>query len=520
MFTILIADDEFVERDGIRFLIDKYGLDLKVVEAENGEKALEYIQKNHVDILFTDIKMPFMDGLELAEKALEIIPRMKVIIFSAYGEFEYAKKAIDISALNYILKPVNTQEFHKVMNHVIELCREELREKDRNEKLMEVYHKNLQYERENVLIDLINGAQVNQRLKSRMQAAGLDYDGQFLRILMIDLQNRFFDTQGEEFVSAVRQMSGWELDYLDLNERQCLLLLKSLHGPIPEEEAEGFAEEVKNHLLTVYGIPACIVVSNSLDGISGISGEYSQVESVLDSKFFFNRGAVLLVRKDRKTNYSAPESIEKILESVKNTNGGNYYNTLKTIELLLGQFAEKEEFSVIYVKYLCAEIIRKAFEPLSDSTPDFKEWVERIFKSGNLDELRGIVQAAAESIGKSHGSMEEDNTKKAIQAVKKLVDMNYMQDISLEWVAEKVYLAPTYLSHLFKKETGQSLIKYLTNYRLEKARELLTNTNIKINDIAGKVGYQNASYFSLIFKSYFGVTPARYREEEMEWNGS
>lgn len=515
MFTILIVDDEFVERDGIRFLIHKYGLDLNAVEADNGEKALEYIQKNHVDILFTDIKMPFMDGLVLAEKALEIIPEIKVIIFSAYGEFDYAKKAMDISALNYLLKPVNKNEFQKVMKHVIDLCSTECVEKDRNEKLMEAYHKNLQYERENVLFDLVSGAHFNQRLKSRLQAAGLEYEGQFIRIMMIDLQNRFFDTYGEDFVDTVRQTSSWEFDYLNLNERQCLLLFKNMHRHITEDEAEKLAETLKRHMTEKYGFAAYMVIGGSLDNIRLIAEEYSKVEAVLDTKFFFVNGAVLFVRHDRQTNYAVSESLEKILETIGKANENNYYNALKTLELLFEQFAEKQEFSVIYIKYLCAEIIKKAFEQINgNAAADFKQWVEKIFKSSNFEELKNILHLVVISIGESYGSITEDNTKKVIQAVKKLIDQKYMQDISLEWVADNVYLAPTYLSHLFKKETGQSLIKFLTHYRLEKARELLTNTNIKINDIAEKVGYQNASYFCLMFKSYFGITPARYREKE------
>lgn len=119
MFRILLVDDEAQEREGIRFLIEKYRLPLSVVEAQNGQKALEYLKGHPVDILFTDVKMPYKDGLELAKETFQFNPDIRIIIFSAYGEFEYAKRAMEANAVDYLLKPIELDEFEKVMNKVI-----------------------------------------------------------------------------------------------------------------------------------------------------------------------------------------------------------------------------------------------------------------------------------------------------------------------------------------------------------------------------------------------------------------
>ena len=115
MFRILLVDDEKTEREGIRFLIDKFALPLKVAEASNGKKALEYIREHPVDILLTDVKMPYMDGLELARAANGYNSNLVIIIFSAYGEFEYARQACQVNAVNYLLKPIEVEEFRSVM---------------------------------------------------------------------------------------------------------------------------------------------------------------------------------------------------------------------------------------------------------------------------------------------------------------------------------------------------------------------------------------------------------------------
>lgn len=271
MYKALIVDDEKIEREGIIFLIETLGLTLETVEAENGVKALEYLQAHQVDILFTDIRMPFMDGLALAAKAKMLNPKLKVIIVSAFGEFEYAKQAIQIQVVHYLLKPVEVSEFLEVVTEVVRLCDEDREQRERSLKLQQAYE---------------------------------------------------------------------------------------------------------------------------------IGNRYAQEHTDL----------------------------------------------------------------------------------LQETQPAYR------------------------------GGAGENPPRKVIGEVLEQIHRDYGQDIGLESLAEKACLSPSYLSHLFKKETGASLVKYITCYRLEKAGELLRRTNKRISDISQEVGYTSFAYFCSIFKNYYGKTPARYRE--------
>ena len=124
-FRILLVDDDHNERDGLRFLIEREKYPLQIIEASNGKRALEIIRQEPIDILLADIRMPYMDGLELSAIVHDEFPETKIIIFSAYGEFEYAKKAMEAKAVNYLLKPIDVQEFLKVISSTMAKCRED-----------------------------------------------------------------------------------------------------------------------------------------------------------------------------------------------------------------------------------------------------------------------------------------------------------------------------------------------------------------------------------------------------------
>ncbi|MEK0316158.1 response regulator transcription factor [Cohnella sp. 56] len=291
MHKILVVDDQKIERTGIQFLIREYRLDLEVVEAENGEAALDYIRHHDLDILFTDIRMPFMDGLSLAEQTRRLKPDVKIVIFSAYGEFEYAKKAMELHVHHYVLKPVQDQEFLNAMRSVLELCEKE----------------------------------------KQAQARTLR--------LMADYRNALMRSEAEPAQTSA-----------------------SAGQALPSEEAE--------------------------------------------------------------------------------------------------------------------------------------------------DPLALPPEAAALNLKLPDGGIS-----KAVLLAIRFIHENYMKPIGVEAVAAEVYLSADYLNSQFKEQTGYSLMKYITACRLKKAEALLKHTNRKIADIGKSVGYQDTSYFCMIFRNGYGESPAKYREK-------
>lgn len=170
-----------------------------------------------------------------------------------------------------------------------------------------------------------------------------------------------------------------------------------------------------------------------------------------------------------------------------------------------------KQLSVVYIKYVCMEIVGSIFDETSSKEPGlFKKELEKINNAARLHDLRRVMQVILDEHIPS-GEGYRDGMPKAIEEVVRMIHTRYQTDLSLEWLAKQVYLSPSYLSYLFKKEKGISINKFITMYRMEKAKELLLTTNRKIIDISQDVGYSNFPYFSSLFKSHYGVSPSQYR---------
>jgi two-component system response regulator YesN len=514
MLKILVVDDDKFERDGVKFLIEKYGLNLEISEADSGESALAYIESNDIDILFSDIRMKGMDGLQLAARVRELGRPVKVIFMSAYGEFEYAQRAIDLKAIRYILKPVQVSEFIKVVSQVIQLCEQELKSKAQQERMEEAYIKEVRYEKQKLLTDLILGkaevANVDRELS--MPITGLD-GYCYVRMLMLDSRNRFFDRLDPDLEHQLAETVHRGFDFIHLNEFQGLLLVEAFADESLEALTE-LGQQLIQWFREKYGQDICIVVSGLVDDVKQLYKEYHAMETMLENKFFFDEGTVLLANRTSFATGDVTAAVNDSLEELTLNIQRNRYDVARLrFEQLFDALQDSDHYSVIYVKYVCSEIVKAIFDASAKKNTDkFKVNLESIYRTTKLSDLRKVVLTILKETESSSGTGAEAMPK-AIEEVVRLIEIEYNTDLSLESLAERVYLSPSYLSHLFKKQKGISLNKFITLYRMEKAKELLCSTKRKIVDIGQDVGYSNFPYFSALFKNHYGKTPSQFREE-------
>jgi len=529
MYRILIVDDEKIERNGIRLLINKYNLELSVEEAENGETALEYISNNKVDILFTDIKMPFMDGLELVGRAKLINPSLKIIIFSAYDEFEYAREAITLDVFYYILKPINVTEFLKTISQIIEACKEEEKRKEKEVMLLNAYQKEKIREKEMILLDILRGNIDYKRFdygkfedKTKDNISDLDFNLKFknTRLILLDFRSRFFDSYKSDFENRLNSVINENFNIVNINEYHSVIFIEDWHSS--KSRLENIGSKLIDLINVHYNKDVCIIFSRKINGIEDVHREYAEAEKLIEYKFFYKGSVVFFVGESMYKEDSTFESVDEIIRNINKFIDLNDYIGLKeSVDMFINHMQNTGSFSSSYIKYVCMEILGKASENTENSMKKDKSFFSRaldeINKAQDIFQLRDVLISAVEKI-KFDSPEIPIKYKGAVGEVLNIIHKEYAADIGLEYLAEKVFLSPSYLSYLFKSVTGGSVVQYITNYRLEEAKKFLSNTNMKIIDVSKSVGYLNSSYFCSIFKNFYGISPGQYREriDELE----
>lgn len=504
---ILLVDDEKTEREGIRYLIDKFQFPLLIEEAANGKIALEYIEKNNdIDILLTDVKMPYMDGLELAKKVNNFNAEIVIIIFSAYGEFDYAKKACEANAVNYLLKPIEIDEFKEVMEQVVSICKKRRQQQNQREYLRSSDKKLWLYR-------LINSKDsLTEIMENLKEQHGINLENKYIRFISVETRDNYFENYEEEFENILKQNLEQNYETISLYPNLSFIMLFS-NNNMDDEKTESAVRKIYAKLTVNKAEMFSIIVGTRFYGMKHFRDKLEELDNALKNTFSYFSGIIYL----SKTNFKDIGSVEEQLqvkESIMRSIADKNMPAVKEQMLVYLKLVESEKASsAFYVKYLMLDIVKAIFQSYGTYN-ELIVWqtANDIMNSNDLQAIGQVLSRIIDEIV----DMSQDNlpdVSLSVSEIKKVIKNEYMNDIGLDEIADKVCLTPAYVSFIFKKETGSNLIKYLTDFRMQKAKEFLEKSNMKIVDISRLCGYQNQSYFNKLFKNYYGITPKQYREQ-------
>lgn len=519
--TLLVVDDEKIERNGIKLLIGKYGLPFEVREAVSGEEAYEWLQRNPADILLTDIKMRRMDGLELSGKAKELYPALHIVIFSAFGEFDYAKQALSVGAYHYLLKPIDIAEFLSVMGKVRELWAEAQAIRERENQRESLYRQGIAFEKMRFWTSRLSGGETGAYPEIGSEPAAV-------QLVLIESSRAVFGSRWEEARDAVGETADRvdaDFDTVPLNERQLLFILKR-NMLRHSGERTAFGEAASKRLGERLGLPVddrvWVVVGEPDVPVRDLHRQYEDMDAALDDKFFLPAGSVIVYGLSKGAGDGTPVvgdcigrsdelTLERIVASIHE---GRSDQATAGLNALFERMRDNG-YSALYTKYVATQLLRAAHEARGLlHTEQFRERMERLYRCGHLDELIDAIRTALASVCTVPASAPDDRpaNRKIIAEVLDYLHTNYMKDIGLESAAQHIHYSSGYLSHLFKASMNMNLLKYLTAYRMRKAAEMLVSTPMRVHEICARVGYQNLSYFCLLFNNHYGMTPAKFRE--------
>lgn len=504
MYRILVVDDEKIERMGIRFLLQQLPEQFEISEAVNGKEALEWLKENEADILMTDVKMPFMNGIELLEHASGLYPEMKKVIFSGYGEFEYARQAMRFGVAEYILKPVDPAEFKSVMDKVLKSLEGSRAEESRRKMSITLF-------KEYVLNAVLNGVDIRELEKVAADCYSLEFLDSYRRMMLIELNMDFFGKADSlEAVETMRSRVS-DFDYLNLNPQQSVLFFREEHSDW--KEIAGKINAVIEKKCRA-GMKSYVAVSSKISGREQITDRYREAELLMENRFYDLDSRVYMAENEAESADDVRLDDDTLIRQMKqDVRTKDILSLREHCDRLFHNYSRNVGFSQIYVKFMFSSLLKILYEAIPEKTDkELNREIERLYRISDLTGIRRMIEDNI-SILEKNVQKDAGNIHREVEAVKRYIYSHYGDELSIEMLAEQVCLAPSYLSTIFKKETGQNLSKFIKSCRMEKARGMLENTHEKIVQISEKVGYPNVSYFCQSFREYFGISPQKYRDK-------
>ncbi len=502
MLSILIVDDEYRDRESMANIIRRQSWSVKTYEAEYGQDALDILKHTPIDIMLTDIRMPDMLGTELAGIAAELQPGIKIILISAYKDFDYAKQGIRFGAVNYLLKPYLLEDFITAVDEAVKMCLEErgsiaaqtpseLENQLSRDRIISSFLEENHPTTQQIVADMIGPA------PNGIQPIMIECIGSKPELLNMPLAEILEDTFGSP------------IQFYYLNRKRCLLFLSNEKHFLSEK---GISQRLIKNFFALGKTEVCVVFGAIIQDISELSNECRRLITPLEICFFIDRSIVLSPDSEHLIEQENTLQINALTERIAAELRAQDYDTvLEDINSVFEHFRKTNHFSALYVKYISANIINQIFRNIHAENLEKKlqPWLDRIFEMSSIYDITSVFE---ELINEIRENEESDDRSQIINRIYTLIEAEYMTELNLETVANRLYISSSYLSHLFKKETGQNFIDYLKNYRLKKSCELLKTTNLRISQICNRVGYESTSYFCSLFKNTYGITPTQYRE--------
>ncbi len=537
MFKMIIADDEQTILDGIKESIDWWGLDVHVIgTALNGVEALEMAKMHRPDIMITDIRMPGLNGLELISELKKIRQDIKIIIISAYEQFIYAQEAISLGVISFLTKPIKKQ---KIIDEVIkarDLITEERRQKENLDRLEDIYLSSLPTLQEYFHNKLIMGkTKLLGDYKKQFSAYGIDIDDVSTGVMVFTLDNMektsedFFEKSIQIILLRIAEMikqllpSEFKRTVFQSYNNEVVAIYNT-----PTDHMEAIqavskaAESIKNNLRRETGISVSAGIGSIYPSIKDAALSYQEAIKALNYRLVYGNNAVLCINHiEMKEMKSFPlNDLNDTLTNVQNVLWtGKADEVMHIIQKMLNGLTLNKNIPYYYIQQvfcqLLSALLRTIYEMNIQPEDIYGEPVHlygELFKKHTLDEITSWYQDLIERTCASINRKKSMRASHVIDSAVTYIKKNCKKDISLSDVAEHVHLNPSYLSRLFKEETGIQFIEYVRNTKMDVAKEYLRSSNKKIYEICEELGYQNVQYFTSVFKNVVGMTPVEYKK--------
>lgn len=518
-YKVLFADDEYWTREKMRSMIPWETYDLDFLEpAADGEDAWEKINNYQPDIFITDINMPFLSGVELLQRVKDKYPEIITFVISGYDDFDYVKNSFLSGTMNYLIKPISKIDLIRAIvkalekisaneNQQTELLKASSIMQDRE--YSQLIHKTEKW----------NNTFAGERGSVKMQG---------VRLILVKIHNlsdiistyeRNCEWLSYDIKNMIRQI--FQEDDIIFNNiyrmnEYIILTQKS------EPELLQLSEKLRVKASAKYHTCMTICVGPHFYAMESLSMAYVEAISMLMTRSYVYKDEIVTFSDEQAEKWNQHVSVE-IDKQLKNALGcGNQQKIKKIVLEMTGLcHCQEQQWSYLEVKQTVKQIfdiiLNYTFQEhgkvLVADAENVVEAVDKTIETLNYDEMQRNIEDAIIYLLPPKAETETKSMKSIVQLVVEWIQEHYAEEMSLSALANKYHVDSSYLSKMFSQEMGESLILYITNKRIEKAKEYMKNSEISLADVAFMVGYDDYTYFSRVFKKSTGMNPRNYRAE-------
>ena len=525
-YKVMLVDDEEDVAQAIMKKLDWESMGFETPRyAHNGLEALDLAEDLRPDIVMSDIKMPYMDGMELARNLKRLYPNIRIIFFSGFDEFEYAKEAIRLEAEEYILKPIDADELKAVFKRVHEALDRDIDEKLNVAKLENYYMDSLPLLQEDFFASLVEGRIEDDRIEKFMSDYRIELTGPFYLVAIVHVSKSNIPEGMNPVLLSVsvrklleeRMDEKWGCRFFSYQGSTVMI------AQLPsEKDASAFTDDCDR----LCRLAESICKANVTIGVGSVTDSLSEI----DTSYHGARDAVsyrVLYGHTKAINISEISPMEK--EETASEDSDSLFDVFKKMKM-----AGAEEVSASAKSYI--ESSTRAQSTIQNYRFFVMELVSELYKFartnqlelGDVFDMNSDIYSVVQQMEpgelsvwfsgvclKMHELIDykrNDTTRSFVTRAQEYVADHYAdQDLSVDFICNYLGVSSAYFSTVFKKETGKTFVGYLTDYRMEKAERMLLETDEKTYIIAQEVGYSDPNYFSYVFKKQFGVSPSKYK---------
>lgn len=534
---VFLVEDEVIIRSGVKKSInwEQEGYEF-VGEASDGELAYPMILKEKPDILITDIRMPFMDGLELSRLVKKELPDIKILILSGYDEFEYAKKAIKIGVTEYLLKPISAAKLTEVLNAVAETIRQENEEKNLLETYFAEMRENTERDKMRLFEKLLMGDLSMGEILEAGERFGMNLGASCYKIVLFkilaNLENHVYAEQMVDACSSVEQAASM-MEGVYVFQRGVegwAFLLTAQDEKSMEESAKILYQNLKQAMKNYTQLEYFGGIGSTVPRIRSLKQSFREADRAFAARFVEEANQIISQKEFEKSQMEEGLKMQGVVQIGKSRemlqkflSNGTREEVKAFSDAYISGIEEENIRSTMVRQYVVIDVcivILSFCERISSANrlqEEAEELQKMMQKIHSLSEIKKYVVRLLNEAIELRDAESGRRYSDLIAAAKKEIENHYMtEEISLNTVAISVGMSPSYFSSIFSKEAGKTFVEYLTEVRIEKAKEFLMCSSMKTSEIGYEVGYKDPHYFSYIFKKVQGCSPKEYRARGKE----